>query len=180
MTVKAPVLAAIALLHICGTFSEARAQAPVVESVTFEQFQAVIEERAGSTTIVNIWATWCAPCRAELPHLVQLGKDLASEQVEIVFLSMDVAEAAPAVAATLAEVGWHGPALRLAGDGTAFIIGLHDDWSGAVPATLVYGPDGGVRAFWQGAVESYDDLRRRVDAARRLPKSSPGDHAQFP
>lgn len=157
----------LALVLALSTVAEVSAQAPDVRSVTFEQFQDVLEERAGSTTIVNVWATWCPPCHAELPLFVRLGKDLAFEQLEIVFLSMDLEEAAPAVGATLAALGWDGPAFRLVGDGTAFVLGYHASWSGALPATFVIGPEGDVRAFWQGAVDDYDDLRTRVDTARQ-------------
>ena len=40
---------------------------------------------------------------------------------------------------------------------------FHPDWTGALPATLLYGPDGDVRDFWEGKT-TYDELRSRVEA----------------
>ncbi len=39
--------------------------------------------------VVDIWATWCAPCRAEFPHLKQLEKDIEGKPIQIVSISTD-------------------------------------------------------------------------------------------
>lgn len=43
----------------------------------------------GKTILLNLWATWCAPCRAEMPALNALQKDLGSDKFEVVALSLD-------------------------------------------------------------------------------------------
>ncbi len=43
----------------------------------------------GRVVLVNLWATWCAPCRKEMPDLAQLQKELGSEQFEVVAISVD-------------------------------------------------------------------------------------------
>ena len=47
----------------------------------------------GQIVLLNLWATWCAPCRAELPHLEQLQKDFAADGLVILALATD--DAAP-------------------------------------------------------------------------------------
>ena len=42
---------------------------------------------AGKVLVVNLWATWCGPCRLEIPELVKLHKEFRSEGLEIVGLS---------------------------------------------------------------------------------------------
>ncbi len=43
----------------------------------------------GSVVLLNFWATWCPPCRRELPGLVRLAKDYRSRGVEVAGVSMD-------------------------------------------------------------------------------------------
>jgi thiol-disulfide isomerase/thioredoxin len=43
----------------------------------------------GKFLIVNFWATWCAPCVQEMPELVELQKELAKENVQILGLGID-------------------------------------------------------------------------------------------
>jgi thiol-disulfide isomerase/thioredoxin len=50
--------------------------------VTFEQFR-------GTLTVINFWATWCGPCKKELPDLVELSKELAPQGVKFLGLSTD-------------------------------------------------------------------------------------------
>lgn len=43
----------------------------------------------GKTVVLNLWATWCAPCRKEMPSLDRLQKALGSDKLEVVALSVD-------------------------------------------------------------------------------------------
>ena len=43
----------------------------------------------GRTVLLNLWATWCAPCRKEMPALDRLQVDLGSDAFEVVALSVD-------------------------------------------------------------------------------------------
>jgi thiol-disulfide isomerase/thioredoxin len=43
----------------------------------------------GKVILLNLWATWCAPCRKEMPDLNALQKELGSDQFEVVALSVD-------------------------------------------------------------------------------------------
>ncbi|MBA5778947.1 TlpA family protein disulfide reductase [Stappia sp. F7233] len=43
----------------------------------------------GKTLLLNIWATWCAPCRKEMPALDRLQADLGGEDFEVVAVSVD-------------------------------------------------------------------------------------------
>ncbi len=54
----------------------------------------------GKVVVVNIWATWCGPCQAEIPSLVALQEQLG-ERVQVVGLAYD--EAAPATIAAFAK-----------------------------------------------------------------------------
>lgn len=43
----------------------------------------------GKVVLLNLWATWCAPCRKEMPALERLQKELGSDRFEVVALSID-------------------------------------------------------------------------------------------
>jgi peroxiredoxin len=47
----------------------------------------------GKVAVINLWATWCGPCRREIPELVKLNKEFHSRGVEIVGLSTENPEA---------------------------------------------------------------------------------------
>lgn len=57
----------------------------------------------GRVALVNLWATWCGPCRAEMPHLAKLQKLYGGDQFEVVALSVDL-KGADASSAFLKEV----------------------------------------------------------------------------
>lgn len=50
------------------------------------------EVTKGKVVLLNIWATWCGPCRRELPDLVALSEEMASKGVVIVGVSLDEKE----------------------------------------------------------------------------------------
>jgi thiol-disulfide isomerase/thioredoxin len=47
---------------------------------------------SGKTLLVNLWATWCAPCRAEMPALDALQKELGSDGFEVVAVNVDTGD----------------------------------------------------------------------------------------
>jgi thiol-disulfide isomerase/thioredoxin len=46
---------------------------------------------AGKVVLLNLWATWCAPCREEMPSLARLQKELGSDRFQVVALAVDKA-----------------------------------------------------------------------------------------
>lgn len=48
-----------------------------------------IADFAGKTLLVNLWATWCVPCREEMPALNALQKELGSDRFEVVAINID-------------------------------------------------------------------------------------------
>jgi thiol-disulfide isomerase/thioredoxin len=59
---------------------------------------------AGKATLVNLWATWCAPCRVEMPALDRLEADLGSDRFQVVAVNIDIGGTEKA-RALLAETG---------------------------------------------------------------------------
>jgi cytochrome c biogenesis protein CcmG/thiol:disulfide interchange protein DsbE len=116
---------------------------------------------SGKVTVVNVWASWCAPCRAEAPALTQLSTDTDIQLFGIAYRDK------PANArAFLDEVG--NPFARIATmDGAEGI-----DWGiGGVPETFVIDGRGIVRARISGALTEGDKYMDRLLPAIAAAKS---------
>lgn len=51
-----------------------------------------IGDLSGKTLLVNLWATWCAPCREEMPALNRLQAELGSDNFEVVAVNIDTGD----------------------------------------------------------------------------------------
>lgn len=48
-----------------------------------------LDQYKGKVVVLNFWATWCGPCRLEIPDLVRLRRDFRAEDVAIIGISLD-------------------------------------------------------------------------------------------
>jgi thiol-disulfide isomerase/thioredoxin len=51
--------------------------------------KASLNDYKGKVVVLDIWATWCGPCRVEIPHLIQIGKEFKERGVEVVGLTVE-------------------------------------------------------------------------------------------
>jgi thiol-disulfide isomerase/thioredoxin len=86
----------------------------------------------GRVVLINLWATWCAPCRKEMPDLAKLQTELGSGQFEVVAISVD-RKGAEASSAFLKDTG--ADALKLYVEPTTRIVG--ELQSAGLPATIL-------------------------------------------
>lgn len=86
----------------------------------------------GRVVLINLWATWCAPCRKEMPDLAKLQRELGSDQFEVVAISVD-RKGAEASSSFLKETG--ADALRLYVEPSTNIVG--ELQSAGLPATIL-------------------------------------------
>ncbi|WP_395686748.1 TlpA family protein disulfide reductase [Aestuariivirga sp.] len=86
----------------------------------------------GRVVLINLWATWCAPCRKEMPDLSRLQAELGSDQFEVVAISVD-RKGADASSSFLKETGADN--LRLYVEPSTRIVG--ELQSAGLPATIL-------------------------------------------
>ncbi|HRE21805.1 MAG TPA: TlpA disulfide reductase family protein, partial [Rhabdaerophilum sp.] len=67
----------------------ADAPLPEVRLVTIAQLDELVKGTLGKVTVLNIWATWCVPCRLEMPALDALQKELGDKDFEVVAVNID-------------------------------------------------------------------------------------------
>jgi thiol-disulfide isomerase/thioredoxin len=65
--------------------------APDIAFLAADGKQVTLKDFAGKTVLLNLWATWCAPCRAEMPALQRLQEALGSDKFQVVALAVDKA-----------------------------------------------------------------------------------------
>jgi len=122
---------------------------------------AAVKAPGAQAVLVNVWATWCEPCREEMPDLVRFYRDNRAKGVRLVLISADDDDQRDEVARVLGALGFDGPAFIKRGNDMTFIDALDPGWKGALPATFLFDGHGGKKRSWLGSV-TYDDLRTRV------------------
>ena len=106
-------------------------------------FQRLVAEHHGKVVLVDFWATWCAPCREELPKLVALQAAYQAKGLDFVTISCDEPEQENEAATFVARQGAPGPHyIRKAKDDDKFINSIDPKWSGALPALFVFDRSG--------------------------------------
>ena len=106
-------------------------------------FQKQIVANKGKVVLYDFWATWCEPCRAELPQLIGLRAKLKARGFELVTISADEPEQAAAAEKVLRKSGAPLPAFRKqALNDDRFINAIDPKWSGALPALFLYDRSG--------------------------------------
>jgi thiol-disulfide isomerase/thioredoxin len=71
-----------------------RVAAPDLSGTTLDGTSYSMAEHAGDVVVANVWASWCAPCRAEGPALAALAKELRKDNVSFVGINTRDQEAA--------------------------------------------------------------------------------------
>jgi cytochrome c biogenesis protein CcmG, thiol:disulfide interchange protein DsbE len=144
-------------------------RAPDFEAVTVDGAPVTLRSFGDRVVLLNVWATWCPPCRYEMPSMQRLYEEFEGEPFEIVAVSLD------------GPAGQPGPLGRIGGDPWAFADSLsltfpilHDalgrifrayDMTG-VPESFLIGRDGTIYRKVSGATEwdrpQYSDFIRSL------------------
>jgi cytochrome c-type biogenesis protein len=112
----------------------------------------------GKVVLLSSWATWCAPCRAELPALDHLYQDRKGDGLEIVAINVDPAGASSKqVLPMVDELGLTMPTWT---DSEAGFVGAFEAIS--VPTNVLVGRDGKVVETWNGPVDPGADGFRQA------------------
>lgn len=113
-----------------------------------------LDDFAGKSLLVNFWASWCVPCREEMPALDAIAGEYNSDKFEVVPINLDIGESGLEKAeAFLAEGQFQNLPLYADSTFSAFDRLKRDAVAVGLPATLLLDPEGCELAVLQGPAE---------------------------
>ncbi|MFP4228558.1 MAG: TlpA family protein disulfide reductase [Salinivenus sp.] len=127
------------------------------ETLSGERFQ--LREHRGTVVVVNVWATWCPPCRVEMPGFVDLQRDLEDDGVQFVGIAVDQ-EGAEAVRPFVEEQEVNFPQIARPSVAAQHFPGEE------IPRTYLIDKQGRIRYEHSGAILKWalDDALERLAA----------------
>lgn len=143
------------------------AQAPALALRDLDGNEVRLESFRGRTVVVNFWATWCAPCVAEMPSLSRLRSKLAAAGVEVI--AVNLKENAARIRPFAEKLGLDFPIVR-DHDGS-----VTSAWGARVfPTTFIVGPDQRIVLIATGEIDwDAPDIEDRIRAVATLPGATP-------
>lgn len=107
-----------------------------IQTLDGETFR--LADYKGKVVVLDLWATWCPPCREEIPHLIELSKEYKDQGVEVIGLDVDQTETVEAIREFADEFGIN---YKLGYAEQDFALALMNG-NTAIPQTFVISRDG--------------------------------------
>ena len=125
--------------------------APAYQTVSLSGDSVSLADQRGKVVLLNVWATWCHPCREEIPELRELHKKYEPRGLELVGVSVDADGTDDAIKAFMKEFEmaypiWRDPSERVS---TQFLLF-------GVPATFLIDKQGVLRWRKTGPIQTND------------------------
>ncbi|NPA31821.1 MAG: TlpA family protein disulfide reductase [Chloroflexi bacterium] len=153
-----------------GTLVQGRPPAPQVgfpapdfTLPTLEGSTLRLSDLRGQAVILNFWASWCPPCKAEMPALQRVYEAYQPQGLVVVAVNVTAQDARPNVEAFVAE---HGLTFPVALDLDARVAAAYRVHS--LPTTFFIGPDGVIHDIVIGGPMAEALLRQRAEALLAL------------
>jgi cytochrome c biogenesis protein CcmG/thiol:disulfide interchange protein DsbE len=165
------ILSAVLLLGACGDAHRGGPvrvgqAAPAYAAETLEGERSALAELRGKPVLLNVWATWCHPCRQEVPALEALHRAYGPRGLQVIGVSIDQGDQEQGIREFMQEFSASYP-VWLDPDGEVTTVFS----TVGVPSTFLIGPEGQVLWKHVGPVKEDDaELRRLIEES--LPPAS--------
>lgn len=132
---------------VSGIFAQSTKKI-IVEDIDKVKLEKLIKNRKGKILLLNIWASWCAPCKKEFPDLVKIADKYKKSKVEIVGLSVDDREDLKSEVIPFLEKNNVNFKIYLQNfKNIEELIELFPQWQGAIPLTVIFDSKGNQKKF---------------------------------
>jgi peroxiredoxin len=135
------------------------AEAPALALRDLSGQEQTLASYKGKIVVLNFWATWCVPCRKEMPAFVNMQNEYAAWGVQVVAASADTAETQGQVVKFVREKKLSFPVWTGATTDHMLAFGLGSE----LPGTVIVDRDGKIVARFRGMVKEAD-LKKEIDA----------------
>lgn len=147
MAALACAAAVFAAPTVAGPKAKVGQPAPPTTITKFDKSEVTLAELKGKVVVINHWATWCAPCKAEMPMMSAFHDKMKGRGFEIFGVTTGDS-VPPRMLKKLAEVLSYPLARRLSGDGYPILSG--------VPTSYIIDREGVVRHVKAGSFETQE------------------------
>lgn len=139
------------------TFHSDAQPAGTAEFTTFDEAPMSLEQYKGKWVLLNFWATWCAPCRKEMPMLSELQTEFGGPDFDVVTIATG-RNPPPAMRAFFDEIGVDNlPLYRDPQSGLAREMGVL-----GLPITVILNPEGQEVARMRGDADWASDNAKDI------------------
>ena len=151
-----------ALLFI-ALFTENLVSGQEVIDKDFNSFYKEEITESKGIVIVNFWATWCKPCITELPYFEQINAEMKSEKFSVCLVNLDFnSKYKTSAVEFVRNKNLKSEVIHLNDtDPNKWINKIDSNWTGAIPATLIY--NNGKKVFFREGEITYDELKSEIN-----------------
>ncbi len=136
---------------------EAWAREPVsVDSIDESGIKALMKNPSDKLRLINVWATWCAPCTKEFPEFISINRMYRPRDFEFISISADDPAKKDRVLKFLVRNQASSKNYLFSGDKYKMIEAIDPSWQGALPYTVLVEPGGKIVYKRQGEADAYE------------------------
>lgn len=141
-----------------------------VKIISFDELEKRFSRKNDTTYVVNLWATWCKPCVAELEHFVRLGEEFKNQKIKVLLVSLDFKSGLETSVKPFLRKRNMNMEIYLLDepDPTKYIDRFSTLWSGAIPCTLMINETKQIREFHEKEFQ-WEELRDLYVNLKSLP-----------
>ncbi len=145
------------------TFSQYHSAAQDVKKINIADLEKILSSRTDKLYVLNLWATWCAPCVKELPAFEKVAAEYDRSKVEFIMVSLDFpsqieTQLIPFLKKRQITLD---VSVMMETDHNLWIEKVDPSWQGNIPSTLFFNNSDRKRHFHPGEIDE-NEIRKMI------------------
>lgn len=152
-----------AAVFICAALSITVFSQEIKPLESVSDIEKILNDHKGKTVFLNLWASWCKPCVAEMPEIIKLYNNYKDKGLVIVFISLDDASQIETKAMNVIKnnnvdfITYYNKSIK----DEELINFIDKDYGGALPYTKIYDKEGNTRKTIEGT-GNYEQFEKEI------------------